>query len=171
MIPMLRFEQCNAKACTQELIALGNSNMKMWNIFQWLDTHDDLQHGTQAEIMKLYNSDELVGYGLIENYETRSDKSVYHQGITYKDLGVVHFVTLERHRNKGYATLLANALYNDMIKPMLTRHPHAHAFITATGRAVPLMERTNIKAQHLVKQFYSNQSFQVKVIDYLKEQK
>lgn len=168
---MLRFEQCNVKTCTRELIALGNNNMKMWNLFQWLDVHDNLQNGTQADILKLYCDNELVAYGLIENYEARSDKGVFHQGTTYRDLGVVHFVTLDQHRNKGYATLLANTLYSEMIKPLLARYTDCHGFVTATGRAAPLMERTELPARQLVKQFYSDQSFQVKVIDYLKGQK
>jgi hypothetical protein len=164
---MLKFEHCNAKACVQELLALGNNNMKMWNIFQWLSENDELQHGTQAEIIKLYNHDELVGYSLIENFEARSDKSTRHEGVTYQDLGVVHFITLEKYRGKGYATMLASAMYSNIIKPMLGRHTNVHSFVTATGRAAPLMARTDIHPRHLVKQFYSDISFQVKVIDYL----
>jgi hypothetical protein len=167
---MLRLEQSNVKDCVQELLRLGNNNMKMWNIFQWLSKHRELQNGTQAEIIKLYSQDELVGYSLIENFEARTDKSAQHGSVTYKDLGVVHFITLKQHQNKGYATLLANAMYSDIIQPMLARHTHVHAFVTATGRAVPLMERTDIPPCHLVKQFYSEQSFKTKVIDYLTAQ-
>lgn len=168
---MLRLEQGNVKGSVQELLSLGNNNMKMWNIFQWLSKHKELQHGSQAEIIKLYNHDELVGYSLIENYEARTDKSIRYKGIIYQDLGVVHFITLDQHRNKGYATLLANAMYCNIIQPLLTRHTHVHAFITATGRAAPLMTRTGISPYHLIKQFYSIQSFKTKVIDYLTEQK
>ena len=177
---MLRFEHGNVKNCVDELLALGNNNMKMWNIFQWLAQHDELQNGTQAEIIKLYVDDELVGYSLLENYEARTDKTVqykadHNKSATYQDLGVVHFVTLDEHRKKGYATLLADAMFKDIIEPLLARHTSAHsnvhAFITATGRAAPLMERTDICPTQLIKQFYSDVSFQVKVVDYLSEQK
>jgi hypothetical protein len=167
---MLRFEQSNVKVCVQELLSLGNNNMKMWNIFQWLSKHHELQHGTQAEIIKLYSQDELVGYSLIENFEARTDKSVQHENVTYQDLGVVHFITFEQHQNKGYATLLANAMYSDIIQPMLARHTQVHAFVTATGRAAPLMTRTDIPSRHLVKQFYSDKSFKTKVVDCLTAQ-
>ena len=167
---MLRFEHCNVKTCANELLALGNDSMKMWYIFEWLAKHDELRYGTQAEIIKLYVDDELLGYGLFESYEARTDKIVHHQGVTYQDLGVIHFVVLQEHRNKGYATMLANALYKDIIKPLLERHRDVHAYVTATGRAVPLMERTDIPSINLIKQFYSDVSFKVKVIDYLREQ-
>ncbi len=175
---MLRFEQCNVKTCTNELLALGNNNMRMWNIFEWLSKHDDLQHGTQAEIIKLYVDDELVGYSLLENYQARTDKIVRHEGIRYQDLGVVHFITLDQHRNKGYATLLANAMYNDIVKPLLAAfrdlqtddQAQTYVYVTATGRAAPLMERTKISPVNLVKQFYSEDSFAVKVVNYLREQ-
>lgn len=167
---MLRLEQSNVKDCVKELLRLGNNNMKMWNIFQWLSKHKELEHGTQAEVIKLYCHDELVGYSLIENFEARADKSIRHKGTTYQDLGVVHFVTLNQHQNKGYATLLADAMYSDIIQPMLMRNTDVHAFVTATGRAVPLMERTDIPPCHLVKQFYSEQSFKTKVIDFLTAQ-
>lgn len=119
---MLKFERCNAKTCVDEMLALGNNNMKMWNIFEWLAKHDELQNGTQAEIIKLYVADELVGYSLLENYQARTDKAVHHQGIIYQDLGVVHFITLEKYRNKGYATQLADAMYSDIIAPMLAEY-------------------------------------------------
>lgn len=168
---MLRFEHCNVKTCANELLALGNNNMKMWYIFEWLAENDELQYGTQAEIIKLYVNEQLVGYSLLENFEVRADKITHHQGITYQDLGVVHFVTVHEHRNKGYATLLANALYKEIIKPMLARHCDVHAYVTATGRAVPLMERTDIPSLNLITQFYSDLSFEVKVVNYLREQK
>ena len=168
---MLRFEHCNVKTCADELLALGNNNMKMWNIFQWLVQHDELQYGTQAEIIKLYVDDELVAYSLLENYEARTDKTVHYPEATYQDLGVVHFVTLNDHRKKGYATLLADAMFKDIIAPLLARHTSTYsnvrAFVTATGRAAPLMERTDICPTQLIKQFYSDASFQVKVVDYL----
>jgi hypothetical protein len=63
---MLRLEQSNVKDCVKELLRLGNNNMKMWNIFQWLSKHKELEHGTQAEVIKLYCHDELVGYSLID---------------------------------------------------------------------------------------------------------
>lgn len=167
---MLIFEQCNAKKCANELLALGDLNTKMSYLFQRLATHDELQNGTQAEIIKLYVDDELVGYSLLENFESRTDKVMLHHGITYQDLGVIHFVTVHEHRNKGYATLLANALYNDIIKPMLARHRDVHAYVTATGRAAPLMARTELPSVNLVTQFYSELSFEVKVVNYLREQ-
>ena len=175
---MLRFEHSNVKNCVDELLALGNNNMKMWNIFQWLAQHDELQNGTQAEIIKLYVDEVLVGYSLLENYEARTDKAVHYQRVTYQDLGVVHFITLDEHRNKGYATLLADAMFKDVIEPLLTRHTNrhkdvqadVHAYVTATGRAAPLMARTEIHSRHLIKQFYSDASFKVKVVDYLADQ-
>ena len=173
---MLRFERCNAKACINELLALGNINMKMWNIFQWLSQHDELQKGTQAEIIKLYVADELVGYSLFENYQARADKIVNHQGITYQELGVVHFVTVPSHRNKGYASLLADAMYQDIVKPLLAafsdnnNHIDIQTYVIASGRAAPLMERTDISSSNLIKQFYSEASFETKVVNYLKQQ-
>jgi hypothetical protein len=171
---MLRFEHCNVKACVNELLALGNNNMKMWNIFEWLSQHDELQRGTQAEIIKLYVDDELVGYSLFENYQARTDKVTHHEGIRYQDLGVIHFITLENHRKKGYATLLANAMYNDVLEPILVSYSdvdaHYRVYVTATGRAAPLMERTNISPLHLIKQFYSDASFALKVANYLSAQ-
>ena len=174
---MLRFEHCNVKNCVDELLALGNNNMKMWNIFQWLAQHDELQNGTQAEIIKLYVDDELVAYSLLENYEARTDKTVHYQdeqykaahnkSATYQDLGVVHFVTLDEHRKKGYATLLADAMFKNIISPLFARHADVHVYVTATGRAAPLMARTDICPTQLIKQFYSDVSFQVKVVDYL----
>jgi hypothetical protein len=166
---MLRFEHCNVKTCVHELLALGNNNTRMWNLFNWLAEHDELQYGTQAEIIKLYSEDELIGYSLIENYQARTDKRVQHQGVTFQELGVVHFRTFEPHRNKGYATILANKMYNDIIAPMLERHRHVHGYVTATGRAAPLMARTDIAPFNLVKEFYSDASFAVKVANYLNE--
>jgi hypothetical protein len=168
---MLKFERCNVKTCVNELLALGNNNARMWNLFNWLANNDTLQHGSLAEIIKLYVDDELVGYSLLESYQARTDKCVQHQGITYQDLGVVHFRTLDLHRNKGYATLLADAMYHDIIEPLLARHTDVHAYITATGRAAPLMERTSIPAINLIKQFYSDVSFEEKVINYLNSKK
>jgi hypothetical protein len=166
---MSRFERCNVKTCVHELLALGNNNPRMWNLFNWLATHDELQYGTQAEIIKLYVEDKLVGYSLLENYQARTDKVVQHKGVTYQDLGVVHFRTLDLYRNKGYATILANKMYNDIIAPMLERRSGVHAYVTATGRAAPLMERTDIASFNLVKEFYSDASFEVKVANYLNE--
>ncbi len=164
----------------QELLALGNNNMKMWNIFQWLAKHDELQHGTQAEIIKLYADEQLVAYSLFENYLVRGDKVIHHQDSVYKELGVVHFITLDQYRNKGYASQLANAMYSDIIEPMLATYSDSHldlktdskmhVYVTATGRAAPLMERTDIPAINLIKQFYSDASFETKVANYLAEQ-
>ena len=166
---MLRFEICNVKSCADELLVLSNGNMKMWYIFEWLTKHENLQYGTQAEIIKLYVDDELAAYSLLESFEARTDKIVFHQGVTYQDLGVVHFVTVHEHRNKGYATLLAGAMYKEFIEPMLARHSDVHAYVVATGRAGPLMARTDIAPVNLVKQFYSDLSFEQKVVNYLTE--
>lgn len=167
---MQRFEYCNVKACAEEMLALGQDNMKMWYIFKWLSEHDELRHGTQAEIIKLYIGQDLVAYSLFENYEACSDKIVDHQGVIYQDLGVVHFVTVNEHRNKGYASLLADVLYDDVIKPLLARYTQRRAYITATGRAVPLMERTQIPPINMLKQFYSEVTFEEKVVKYLNSQ-
>lgn len=168
---MLRIESCNVKTCVKELVGLGNNNMKMWNLFQWLLDHDDLEHGTQAEIVKLYVNDELAAYSLLENYQHRTDKNVIHKGISYQELGIIHFVTLSQHQNKGYATLLADTLYTDILRPILNEHLQNnkldHAYFIATGRAVALMERTDLPAMNLIKQFYSDASFEEKVVQYL----
>lgn len=52
-----------------EMPALGNKNMKTWYILEWLSKHDELQKGTQAELITLYIDDILVAYGLLENFE------------------------------------------------------------------------------------------------------
>jgi GNAT superfamily N-acetyltransferase len=164
---MLKFEYCNAKTCTQELLALGNLSMKMSYIFEWLSTHDELRYGTQAEMVKLYVNNELVGYALFENFEDRTDKITRYKGKLYQDLGVVHFVTLPDHRKKGYATQLANALYEKIIAPILTRHQDVNSYVVATGLAAPIMARTEIEPYHLVQQFYSNATFEAKVVNAL----
>jgi hypothetical protein len=63
---MQRFEYCNANTCAEELLALGQANMKMWYLFQWLTKHKQLTFGTQAEIIKLYVNEALVAYSLLE---------------------------------------------------------------------------------------------------------
>lgn len=161
---MLRFESCNAKDCAKELLSLGQINMKMWYLFQWLTEHDELRHGTQAEMVKLYVDEELVAYSLLENYEACTDKSKLYKEQLYQDLGVIHFVTLPEFRKKGYASLVADVTYTELIKPLLARHSDVHAYITATERAVPLMQRTGIDASHLVTQFYSDLTFEQKVV-------
>ena len=164
---MQRFEYCNVKTCAAEMLALGQESMKMWYIFKWLTEHDELRHGTQAELIKLYVGQELVAYSMFENYEACADKIVQHQGVTYQDLGVVHFVTVNKHRNKGYASLLADVLYDDVISPLLARYVDVRAYITVTGRAVSLMQRTPIKPVNMIKQFYSEVTFEEKVVKYL----
>jgi len=163
----LRFEKCNVNTSTKELLALGRINMKMWYLFEWLDNHQQLRHGTQAEIIKLYVEGELAAYTLLENYEARSDKQKIYQGELYQDLGVVHFVTVPKYRNNGYASLLADRMFVDIIQPLLARYSSIHAYITATGRAVPLMQRTAIDASNLVIQFYSDLTFEEKVVKQL----
>ncbi|MFT2090580.1 GNAT family N-acetyltransferase [Paraglaciecola sp. 2405UD69-4] len=159
---MHRFEYCNGKTCAEEMLALGQINMKMWYLFSWLSKHEKLQHGTQAEVIKLYVNQELVAYSVLENYQGRTDKETLFQGRLYQDLGVVHFVTLPQYRNKGYASLLANKMYQDVIQPLLSRHNSSskYVYVTATKRAVPLMERTGISDLNLVTEFYSDTSFE-----------
>ena len=65
-------------------------------------------------MVKLYVNEELVAYSLLENYEARTDKTKLYKGELYRDLGVVHFVTMPKHRNKGYASLVADAMYKDI---------------------------------------------------------
>jgi hypothetical protein len=65
---------------------------------------------------------------------------------------------------------LANALYKNIIEPMLARYNDFHVYVIATGRAVPLMERTDIPSKYLIKQFYSDLSFKEKVVNYLRKQ-
>lgn len=161
---MQRFEYCNAKTCAHELAGLGQINMKMWYLFEWLIEHEELRHGTQAELVKLYVDEQLVAYSLFENYEGCSDKSKAFEGRVYQDLGVIHFVTIPEYRRKGYATLLANKVFEHVISPVLSRHTDVHAYVTATERAVPLMQRTAIKPSQLVTQFYSDLTFEDKVV-------
>ena len=161
---MQRFEYCNANTCAEELLSLGPVNMKMWYLFQWLTEHDQLRYGTQAELIKLYINEELVAYSLLENYEARTDKTKLYEGQLYQDLGVVHFVTMPEHRKRGYASLVANEMYKHVIRPFLARHSDVYVYITATEKAVPLMLRTGINASKLVTQFYSDLSFNEKVV-------
>ena len=161
---MQRFEVCNAKSCAEELLALGQINMKMWYLFEWLKEHGELRHGTQAQMVKLYVNEQLVAYSLLENYEACSDKITRYKGHVYQDLGVVHFVTVPAHRKKGYASLLAEKMYQEVIKPLLARYSTVIAYVTATERAVPLMQRTAIKPGQLVTQFYSELTFEEKVV-------
>ncbi|MDN2662534.1 GNAT family N-acetyltransferase [Psychromonas sp. 14N.309.X.WAT.B.A12] len=161
---MQRFELCNAKQCAPELLALGQINMKMWYLFTWLVEHGELRHGTQAEVVKLYMDEQLVAYSLLENYEACDDKMKWVEGEVYQDLGVLHFVTLPAHRKKGYASLLAKQIYKQVIIPLLARHQDVNAYIVATERAVPLIQRAGIAPRYLVTQFYSDQTFHKKVI-------
>jgi GNAT superfamily N-acetyltransferase len=161
---MHRFEYCNANTCAEELLALGQVNMKMWYLFQWLTQHSQLRHGTQAEMVKLYVNEELVAYSLLENYEARTDKTKLYEGELYQDLGVVHFVTMPEHRKKGYASLVADVMYKDVLRPLLSRHSHNKVYVTATEKALPLILRTGIDAANLVTQFYSDSSFKEKVV-------
>ncbi len=164
---MQRFEYCNANTCAEELLALGQINMKMWYLFKWLTEHEQLRHGTQAEMIKLYVNEELVAYSLLENYEDCTDKTKLYEGELYQDLGVVHFVTMPEHRKKGYASLIADVMYRDVIKPLLARYSDAdvNVYVTATEKAVPLMQRTEIDASNLVTQFYSDLTFKEKVVE------
>ena len=162
---MQRFEYCNANTCAEELLALGQVNMKMWYLFKWLSEHDQLRHGTQAEMIKLYVNEELVAYSLLENYEARTDKTTLHEGELYQDLGVVQFVTMPEYRKKGYASLVADVMYKDVIQPLFARYSNTYVYVTATEKAVPLMQRTGIDNSKLVTQFYSELSFIAKVAE------
>jgi hypothetical protein len=166
---MQRFEYCNANTCAEELLALGQVNMKMWYLFQWLTKHKQLTFGTQAEMIKLYVNEALVAYSLLENYEARADKIKLYEGELYQELGVVHFVTMPEHRKQGYASLVADVMYKDVIKPLLTRHVNADAnvnvYVVATKKAATLMQNTGLSASDLVTQFYSELSFKQKVVE------
>ncbi|MFT5840768.1 MAG: hypothetical protein ACI9UT_003282 [Flavobacteriales bacterium] len=162
---MHRFEYCNANTCVEELLDLGQVNMKMWYLFQWLAEHGKLRYGTQAEMIKLYVKEELVAYSLLENYEARKDKTKLYEGELYQDLGVVHFVTMPEYRKNGYASLVADVMYKYVIQPLLARHNNTYVYVTATEKAVPLMQSTGIDTSNLVTQFYSDMSFKEKVAD------
>jgi GNAT superfamily N-acetyltransferase len=166
---MLRIEVCNAKSCINELLALGQLNMKMWYLFQHLKEYGELNHGTQAEMVKLYVDEQLVAYSLLENYEACCDKKRTFKDLIYQDLGIIHFVTVPEYRNRGYASLLAEKMYEELIKPLLARYTDVIAYVTATERAVPLMQRTKIKPYHLVTQFYSDLTFEEKVVNYIND--
>jgi hypothetical protein len=118
-------------------------------------------------MIKLYVNEELVAYSLLENYEARTDKTASHDGQIYRDLGVIHFVTVPKYRKKGYASSVAEAMYKDVIQPLLARHSHINAYVTATKKAVPLMQRTEINASNLVTQFYSDLTFKEKVAEFI----
>jgi hypothetical protein len=164
-----RFEHCNADTCAEELLALGQVNMKMWYLFQQLAAHSQLCLGTQAEMIKLYVNEELVAYSLLENYQARTDKTRLYKGHLYQDLGVIHFVTMPKHRHKGYASLVAGVMYENVIQPLLALHTNTNnsVYITATKKAVTLMQNTGIDAANLVTQFYSDTSFKEKVAEYI----
>lgn len=170
---MQRFEYCNANTCAEELLALGQVNMKMWYLFQWLTQHSQLNYGTQAEVIKLYVDEKLVAYSLLENYEARADKTKWYEGELYQDLGVVHFVTMPEHRKKGYASLVADIMYKNIIRPLLARHINtahkanvkANVYVTATKKAAMLMQNTGIDTSNLVTQFYSDLSFKQRVVE------
>ena len=164
---MQYIESCNANTCAEELLALGQISMKMWYLFQYLTEHGELRYGTQAEVIKLYINDNLVAYALFENYEYRTDKTKSYDDKLFQDLGVIHFVTIPTQRKKGYASLLANKMYQQIIKPLLARFSDANinVYVTATGQAVPLMQRTEIDRCNLITQFYSDLTFKEKVFN------
>jgi len=161
---MQRFEYCNANTCAEELLALGQINLKMWYLCQSIAEHKQLRHGTQAEMIKLYINEELVAYSLLENYEACTDKTKLYEGALYQNVGVVHFVTMPKHRKKGYASLIADVMYKEVIKPLLARFSDVYVYVIATGQAVPLMQRTEIDFSNLVTQFYSDRTFIEKVV-------
>jgi len=108
-----------------------------------------------------------VAYSLLENYEARTDKTTLFEEQLYQDLGVVHFVTIPEYRKKGYASLVADVMYKDVIQPLLARHSNMHVYVTATEKALPLMQRTGIDAVNLVTQFYSDITFKQKVAEHI----
>lgn len=70
---------------------------------------------------------------------------------------------MPKYRKKDYVSLVADVMYKDVIQPLLARHSNTHVYVTATEKAVPLMQRTGIDAANLVTQFYSDLSFKEKV--------
>ncbi|MEP1552730.1 MAG: GNAT family N-acetyltransferase, partial [Paraglaciecola sp.] len=68
-------------------------------------------------------------------------------------------------RNKGYASSLADIMYKDVIKPLLNKPSSHNVYVTASGKAVPLMQQTGIPTKNLITQFYSELSFKRKVVD------
>jgi hypothetical protein len=59
-------------------------------------------------------------------------------------------------------------MYEDVIQPLLARYSDTHVYVTATEKAVPLMQRTGIDTSNLVTQFYSDLSFKEKVAEMIK---
>lgn len=166
---MIRFEKCMATDCIEEMIAFKNENYKMETMFNAIHENGKLNHGTVAELVKLYVDETLVGYSLFENYEKREGKSLTHNDIQYNDLGVVHFVTSSEYRGKGYASKLADEMFKRIVNPLLNKYGD-NSYVVATGRAVPLMQRTKLDSNKLVTQFYSEVTFEEKVVNYLAEQ-
>jgi GNAT superfamily N-acetyltransferase len=166
---MIRFEHCMAADCIEEMIAFKNENYKMETMFNAIHENGKLKHGTVAELVKLYVDETLVGYSLFENYEKREGKSFSHNDIQYNDLGVVHFVTSSEYRGRGYASKIAEEMFKRIINPILNKYGD-NSYVVATGRAVPLMQRTNLDSDKLVTQFYSEVTFEEKVVNYLAAQ-
>lgn len=137
---------------------------RMGTMYTWLMKHGSLEHGTVLEAIKLYCDNELVAYAVFESYEHRSDKVITVDGESYRDLGMVHFRTKPECRGRGYATMLADALYTDVISPLLAQH-EKNSFVMATGDAIQLMKRSGMDMNRLSTSFYSDVSFKEKVLD------
>jgi hypothetical protein len=162
--------RCNAKERKQELFEFAAKNGEMSFMFEWLFTHDELQYGTQAEMVLLYVDNELVSYGLLEDWQFRTDKTNVDNGQVYRNLGLIHFVTKHEDRRKGYGTILAKRLYTDIIEERLEAHKgddNINFYMTAGGAAA-LMKKSGIRPYALIPQMYSDVSFPIKVVKYLK---
>jgi hypothetical protein len=92
-------------------------------------------------MIKLYVNQQIVAYNLLENHEARTDKTTLYEGELYQDLGVVHFVTMPEYRKKGYASLVVDVMYKDVIQPLLARYSNTNVYVSATEKVVPLMQR------------------------------
>jgi hypothetical protein len=159
-----RFEHSMINTCADELLKFAKENNFKYFLYEFLLENGELQHGMKVEIIKLYCNDDLVGYASIESNEFRKDKVTIYNQTVYQDLGLIHFATALNHRNKGYASLLANIFYKDVVTPLFSRHDK-NSFIIATGRAIALIERTGIDMDRVVLDFYSPITFENKVIN------
>ncbi len=165
-IGTLTFVRGTANESAHELLSFTKRNNIIHNLFEWLTSHDELQHGATAEVIKLYNDNVLVGLAWIENFEARTDKFTKFNNTIYQDLGLVHYAVDLEHRNKGYGSLLADQMHEKIVKPLLSRY-NDYAFILATGRAYKLISRTGVNMARVVPDFYSEKTFERKVVNLL----
>jgi hypothetical protein len=64
---------------------------------------------------------------------------------------------------------MAKEMYSKIIAPMLACHTHIHGYTTSIERASPLMVRTDISPLNLLKEFHSDASFEMKIVNYFRE--